>query len=189
MSIDDSIFGRIAVLSNYVRPDQLDECLKVQRQESPPRHLGRILLDRGYLNEEQLRIILEIRRNKARRNLRKNEDLRQTDTSFGKLARDAGYITLDDLEEAILEQQRLQHINLHFRLGEILVAKTKMKVGQVLEILARQGKRILICPLCDVHYNVPKFEAERAYQCAKCQVRLLEPKFLDTVAADAVLEG
>ena len=187
--MDESLLGRIAVFNKFVRQDQLDECLRIQRSESPPRQLGEILIERGLITGEQLQIILEIRRKKARKILRRPEEARKTDRSFGKLAVDAGYIGLDDLEDAILEQQRLDHLNLHFRIGEILVAKSKMQLTDVLEVLRRQGKRILICPVCDIHYNVVDFKNGKSYSCAKCQAQLLEPKFLETVAADAYIDG
>ena len=187
--MDESLLGRIAVFNKFVRQDQLEECLRIQRSESPPRQLGEILVERGALTEEQLQIILEIRRKKARKILRKPEEARKSDNVFGKIAVDLGYITLDDLEDAILEQQRLDHLNLHFRIGEILVAKSKMKLPEVLEILRRQGKRILICPICDIHYNIVAFKNGKSYSCAKCQAKLLEPKFLETVAADAYIDG
>jgi predicted Zn-ribbon and HTH transcriptional regulator len=186
---DETLFGRIAVLNNYLSWDQLEESLQIQRTESPPRRLGEILVDRGYLTQEQLRMILEIRRKKIRKLLRDPQEARESDKDFGELALRAGHITLDGLETAILEQERLSRLGLHFRLGEILVAKALMQVSDVLEILRRQGKRIMLCPMCDCHFNVLGFKAGRAYRCLKCQTDLLEPKFLDTVAVDAFIEG
>ena len=187
--MDENLLGRIAVFNKFVRQDQLDECLRIQRSQSPPRKLGEILIERGFLDHEQLQLILEIRRKRARKVQRKPEEARQCDCSFGRLSMEAGYIKLDDLEDAILEQQRLDHLNLHFRIGEILVAKSKMTLGDVLEVLRRQGKRILICPVCDIHYNVVEYKNGKSYSCAKCRAKLLEPKFLETVGADAYIDG
>lgn len=188
-SLDENIFGRIAVLNDYLRPEQLEECLQIQRSESPSRRIGDILLERGYLTQEQLRTILEVRRKKVRKVQRDPLELQETDRRFGELALAERLVGLDDLEEAILEQQRLLGIGLHFRIGEILVARSKMKPADVLRILRAQGKRILICPACDTHYNVREFREGRAYSCARCRAALFEPKFLDTVAVDALLDG
>jgi len=188
-SHDESLFGRIAVYGNYIRPDQLDECLRIQREESPPRPLGEILVARGCIDDEQLRMILEIRRKKGRRPSRRSDSARVEETQFGKLALSADMITMDDLEDAILEQQRLDSLNLHFRLGEILVTKGKLKPSDVLEILRRQGKRLLVCPVCDLHYNVKGFRNDKEYTCTRCPAKLLEPRHLDTVSADAYIEG
>lgn len=187
-SLDETLFGRIAVLNNYLRPDQLEECLKIQRAESPSRRIGDILLEKRYLTEEQLRTILEIRRKKSRKAQTNPAEVRQSDKAFGHLALQSGTITLDQLEEAILEQQRLDYLNLHFRLGEIMVAKGLLEASGVLGLLRRQGKRILLCPVCDIHYNVLKYQEGKGYRCTKCQADLMEPKFLDSVAVDALID-
>ena len=186
---EETLFGRIAFYGNYIRTDQLDECLRIQREESPHRPLGEICVARGYIDEEQLRMILEIRRKKGRRGPRRSDAAREQESQFGKLALAASLITMDDLEDAILEQQRLDGLNLHFRLGEILVTKGKMKPAEVLEILRRQGKRLLVCPVCDLHYNVKGFRNDKEYTCTRCPAKLLEPRYLETVAADAFIEG
>jgi hypothetical protein len=188
-SLDESLFGRIAVLNNYLRADQLEECLRIQRAESPPRRIGDILLEKKYLTEEQLRTILEIRRKKSRKSQANQGEVRENDKAFGHLALQSGLVNLDQLEGAILEQQRLKHLNLHFRLGEIMVAKRMLEASDVVRLLRSQGKQILLCPVCDIHYNVVRYQEGKGYRCNKCQSDLLEPKFLDTVAVDALIEG
>jgi hypothetical protein len=188
-SLDENIFGRVAILNNYLRPDQLDECLQIQRAAGPQRRIGDILREKGYLTEAQLKTILTIRQKKIRKVQRDLEELRKTDKSFGRLALQLGLITIDDLEAAILEQQRLSTLNLHFRLGEVFVANGKLQPSDVLDLLRRQGKRILICPVCDIHYNVVEYRENKVYRCVKCDTELSVPKFLDSVTVDAILEG
>lgn len=188
-SLDENIFGRIAVLNEYLKPEQLEECLQIQRAESSPRRIGDILLERGYLTQDQLKTILEIRRKKVRKVQRDPNDLRETDRRFGEMALAERLVSLDELEEAILEQGRLLTLGLHFRIGEILVARSKMRATDVLKILRNQGRRILICPACDTHFNVREFREGRAYSCSRCGSALFEPKFLDSVAVDALLDG
>jgi len=187
-SLDESIFGRIAVLNNYLRRDQLEECLRIQHSESPPRRIGDILLEKGYLTGEQLRTILEVRRKKARKLLRKPDEAAVNNKVFGALAVQSGMISLTDVEDAILEQERLLQLNLHFCLGEILVAREKITAEQAMDIIARQGKRILLCPVCDSHFNVVRFREDRRYQCPECRADLIQPRFLDSIAVDAVIE-
>ncbi len=187
-SLDESLFGRIAVFNNYLRQDHLDECLSVQRALSPPRPIGDLLLEKGYITREQLRTILEIRRKKLRKMQRKPEEARETNRAFGDFALGSGRISIDDLEEAVLEQQRLASMNLHFCLGEVLVARGKMSASDVLDILSQQGKCILLCPVCDAHYNVVKFRSGKTYRCVHCGTDLIKPKFLDTIAVDGVIE-
>ena len=96
-------------------------------------------------------------------------------------------ISLDDLEAALLEQERLSRLNLHFRLGEILVSQGALTVDDVLGVLAQQGKRILVCESCDAHYNVVSFEDGKAYRCSNANVNLPNRSNLDTVAVDALI--
>jgi hypothetical protein len=186
---DENLFGRIAVINGYLSWAQLEEGLRTQRAESPPRRLGEILLAKGYLTDEQLKMILEIRAKKVRKLLRDPQEARESDRSFGQMALQDGHVTLEDLETAILEQERLARLGLQFRLGEILVAKSLMTVSAVRDTLRRQGKQILLCPVCDAHYNILGLKAGRTYRCARCRTNLVEPKYLDTVAVDASIEG
>jgi hypothetical protein len=188
-SLDENILGRIAILNNYILPKQFEECLKIQRTEPTPRGIGEILRERGYLSPEHLDAILAIRKKKIRRSQRNNEDSRVKDRSFGEIALRESLISLDDLEDAILEQEKLLLMNLHFRLGEILVARSRLKVSDVLGVLHRQGKRILLCPACDVHYNMQGYREGKEYRCVHCNGPLEAPRFLETVAVDEVLQG
>lgn len=187
-TLDETLFGRIAVFNNYLRQDQLDECLIIQRTDATARCIGDILLEKRYITQEQLNTILEIRRKKIRKVPRKPEESRESNRAFGELAVSAGLISLDDLEGAVLEQQRLGQLNLHFCLGEVLVAQSKMSTSHVVDLLGQQGKCILLCPVCESHYNVIKYQARKLYPCPQCGAGLIQPKFLDTIAVDGVIE-
>ena len=186
---DDNLFGSVALLTQCVRHDRLQECLRLQRSESPHRSLGEILLERGYITKEQLQTVLEARRKRGKKQLAAPEDMASADRAFGQLAMSRGFVTVDDLESAVLEQHRLRGLNLRFGLGEIFVAKSKMKPSDVLEILSQQGKMVLLCPLCELHYNVVRFQKGKLYACPHCGAALLQPKFLETVAVDGVIQG
>jgi hypothetical protein len=186
-TLDETLFGRIAVLNEYLRKDQLEESLRIQRSESPPRNIGEILLQRGYITEEQFRTILEIRRKKVRKLQRKPAETRESNRTFGDLALTSGRITLADLEDAVLEQQRLALLNLRFFLGEVLVARCKLPAEVVLDILKEQGKTILVCALCDFHYNVVRYKEAKKYRCFQCDAELMRPTFLDTIAVDGII--
>ncbi len=133
-------------------------------------------------------MIREVRRKKARKMLRDHKEIERSERSFGQIALRRGRVTVDGLERAILEQERLRRLNLQFRLGEVMVALGLLPVEAVLEILAEQKKRILHCPACDGHYAVFDYREEGEYRCKKCGGSLTEPFFLDTVAVDGVIE-
>ena len=184
---DENLFSRITLINGYVTREQLDECMREQHDGGGRTPLGSILRDRGYLSDEQLEDILAIRRKKIRKYLRNPKETRECDKSFGQLAISIGNVSYDDLEDALLEQERLARLNLSFRLGEILVARGVMTVDTVLEILAKQGKRILVCPRCDCHFNAVDYDPTATYRCLKCQGELASPLYLDNVAVDALI--
>lgn len=185
---DENLFGRIAVLNDYVTPEQLEECLEVCRSSSSKLHIGRVLLERGYISREQFDRIVALRKKKVRRLLRKPDEAQETDREFGVIARQEGVLGLDALESAVLEQERLKRLNLHFSLSEVLLSRGEIEAAEVLEILAAQGRRVLGCPSCDCHYRVVDFAAGKTYLCTRCESELVQPKFLDSLMVDAVLE-
>ena len=91
--------------------------------------------------------------------------------------------------QAALDEALIRKPSSRKRIGEILVARSKMRVSDVLKILRSQGKRILICHACDTHFNVREFREGQTYACSRCGAPLFEPKFLDSVAVDAMLDG
>lgn len=187
--LDENIFGRIAVFHGFLRREQLKECLEEERSAAEGTDLGHILLRKGYLTEEQVGMIREIRRKKARKMLRDLRDIEQSERSFGQIALRKGLIGLRELEEALLEQDRLSKLNLQFRLGEVLVALGRLAADQVVDVLNEQGKRILQCPSCDYHYSVHNYPGQKDHRCKQCGDALVEPLFLDPVAVDGVIGG
>jgi rRNA maturation endonuclease Nob1 len=183
---DENLYGRIALFHGFLRREQLRECLEEERA-TPGADLGKILLAKGYLTEEQLGIIQDIRRKKARKVMRDLKEVERNEKCFGQIALSGRFIDHGDLERAVLEQERLRRLNLHFRLGEVLVALGILSVEDVLEILAEQKKRILLCRACDCHYSVFGYRPEEEYRCKECGGALVEPLFLDTVAVDGVI--
>ena len=185
---DENLFGRIGVFNGFLRREQLEECLEEERTAPGGKDLGQILLRKGYITEEQLGMIQEIRRKKVRKMLRDMKEIERSEKTFGQIALQRKLISLPDLEAAILEQERLRRMNLQLRLGEILVSMGLIEEPEVLEILKEQKKRILHCQTCDFHFNVYDFREGETYRCRKCGDLLREPLFLDPIAVDGVID-
>jgi aspartate ammonia-lyase len=55
----ERLFGVVAMGLGMITREQLDECLRIQREEADEGHLlGTIMLDRGYLTEKQIQEVL-----------------------------------------------------------------------------------------------------------------------------------
>jgi twitching motility protein PilT len=65
MSDPSALFGRLAVETGYVKPEQVQLCLRVQAQLGNKHHLGALMVNRGYLTEQQLKEILALQEQRA----------------------------------------------------------------------------------------------------------------------------
>lgn len=59
MMLEDTLCGKIALKNGLVTKEQLVECLQEQRRNPKLGPIGQIMLDKGYLNDQQLEAILK----------------------------------------------------------------------------------------------------------------------------------
>jgi hypothetical protein len=185
---EDSLFGKIALHNNFVSPEQLEECLVRQREADTPKLLGMIMLERGYITRDQLRLILEYQKKNLQRPAT-DPDEQKEDIAFGFLAVKLGYTTLDRVYECVREQARMARLGLYFRLGEIFVNRGYLSAEQVGDILARQNKTILECPSCASRYNVIGYQPGRDVRCTKCSTPLTPPSDPTSITVDEALDA
>ena len=105
------------------------------------------------------------------------------DRSFGQIALERGWIEVAQLEEALLEQERLRRLRLNFRIGEVLVRMEALNVDQAREILREQGFDLSCCRDCDALVEGASAEGKSG-RCPICDGELRPPVFLDPVPAD-----
>ncbi|MBI4612139.1 MAG: hypothetical protein HY720_00855 [Planctomycetes bacterium] len=173
MRPEDNLLGKIAVAFGFVSPEEMEECVRIQRDGGNPHLLGTILLERGYLTRDELRDLLEFQKEKlSSTDTRKVE--READRMFGFLAIQLGLLSQDDIRAACAEQAQLAKRGLRFRLGEVLVGRGLLTRGQVEEILRRQQGYLVICPKCDKRHIVFDREPGEKFEC-DCGRELLVP--------------
>lgn len=110
------LFGEILVEKGHCTKEQVDHALTVQKDA--PRHLGLIMIDLGYVSEEQVRDGLEAR-------YRLHDVLVEW-----------GYLTWEQMEEALND-----HKVTGKRLGQILVDKGLLHHEDVAGVLAEAQRR------------------------------------------------
>lgn len=186
---DENLFGRIALLNNYLTKEELERCIEVQREGGSSKSIGQVLLEEGYLTSDQLGRILDIRKKKVRRFLRSADDSALVDRELGRLLLARGLLDLEGLESAVLEQQYLRQLNLHFSLSEVLVSRGQVAVEDIQEVYVERGWKMGRCPTCDGHFRVVEFSPDEEYRCPRCQTVLESPAFLDSVMVDGVIGG
>jgi hypothetical protein len=182
----DMLFSSLAVGSGKVTGAQLEEIQKLQREQHHYKSIGRLMVEKGYLKRADVRVLLS----------RQEENLKEAvgvhsagsgETLFGAVAVMKRYTTLSQVEECLEEQRRLRRLGIFLRLGEILISRKYMTVGQVLTVLKRQHTQMLYCSRCKKKFNVTAFSNRKRFFCNVCGGDLVEPEVIDSVGVDDIL--
>lgn len=179
------LFGKIALSQGFCTQQQIEECSRLQLQlqspHQPAPRLGDLLVEKGYLSPEQHAKILQVQQ----QNLDLVDPLvkkRKEAILFGKLAVKQGLVTEDEVNQAL----RLQAEPGEQRsLGEILVAKGFLTSIQVKEVLNKQLKKIMSCPVCKLSFTVLTLSEGKKIDCPKCKGPLKDGKPSDSTRTDA----
>ncbi len=107
-----------------------------------------VIQKESLLCPEKVESLVKRVRNQMRRIHAELPETRVIDGRFGRIAVSAGWISSQDLENALLEQSRLRRIGLKFRLGEVLFKMDLLSRQQVESVLEKQGQRSKACPDC-----------------------------------------
>ena len=87
---------------------------------------------------------------------------------FGSLAVTQRLLRREQLVEALRDQELAARRGPRPRLGEVLVARGRLKPQQVLGVLAAQGKQIVRCPVCQTYYNARDLGVGARINCPCC---------------------
>lgn len=144
--------ARLSVEEGYLTGNQLTECFALMRGATGG--LERILVNLGYLTQEEVAELLEeVDRLPARAPL------------FAEIARDQGFATEAQVQEALRLKMELAANNVHRYVGEILVERRVLSPSQVAQVLAQQGKVSLQCSACGYRFNA---QHGNGYACPEC---------------------
>ncbi len=62
--MEENLFGQILINFNLLTKEQLDKAVEMQKRANPPRMLGELLVELGYLDEKSLKSILSVQKRK-----------------------------------------------------------------------------------------------------------------------------
>lgn len=183
-SDSDLLFGKIAIELTFCTEAQVERCVGIQAKSQSGQALGRYLVDEGFLTEDQHAKVLEVQR---RRMLRKDPITQSSkeEILFGRLAVREGLLSVEQMNACLRLQGRPGEKR---TLGEILVAQKLLTPEQVKSLLARQSKRIMSCPNCQVSFTVHSISRDKKLTCPRCKGPLLEGKPSDSVRTDGELK-
>lgn len=185
--MDEILLGKLALQEGYLTQAHLVGLLREQGA-CPGKALTELLVERHFLSKEELDGLL--RRQAA--NLERPSDYSPEPrhlTLLGKEAVRRGWITQDELNEAIRDQGVLEAEGNLKRLGEVLVEKGYLSHAQVVELLGRQGKTLASCPTCGGQYNVAGAGDPAGARCPKCGTSLAPAQAASRIAAAGTFFG
>jgi len=166
------LVGQIALDLQLLTRDQLQECLDFQAGQAQPKPVGTLLVQNGFLTEEQLGRVME----EQKRRLAESVPFAPAprgELSFGRLLVQGGHASQERVNEALRAQQDLADRGIRKRLGELLVESGHLASEVVPALLKLQGKALMSCTFCGTHINVIRSIAE-GYPCRRCGMPLAE---------------
>lgn len=108
---------------------------------------------------------------------------------FGEIALEEGYLSLEVLAATLLQQEMLRTQGDRKLLGQILFEQEKLSNRQIIQILQRQKKVILVCSQCETPFNVINKEPGKDYSCLMCGSTLQFPRTALSTAIAGEIQG
>ena len=92
----------------------------------------------------------------------------EAETPLGEVALFRGYVTPDQLEECLQEQERLTASGESRPIGEILFSKGFLELKQFAEVLQVKRIRVHYCEPCHEIYDSSRHNSQVTIRCHKC---------------------
>jgi hypothetical protein len=169
------LFGSKLVRAGLASPEQVDECLEIQRRSRTPsgacRRLGDIMIERGYVSARQIHAFL-------------NGEVGVTGTRFGEVCLRLGLLNPGQLEAALLSQQQLRAAGRERHLGQLLAEMRLITAADVSSVLKIQGLESTECSKCRIDVNVPAGCPAADLRCPRCGRTLIYATEFEEVILD-----
>ncbi|MHC4661563.1 MAG: protein kinase domain-containing protein [Planctomycetota bacterium] len=178
------LFGKVALEYGFTTRDRVIECAREQETVRRDRKIGEIMVEKGYLSDEEVATILDLQRKSLELPMDETKQ-RKDQILFGRLLIAEGLITEEQLRDALKEKTRREQLGQKVQLGQILVEGGFLTVDQAQDMLFKQGKEILICPKCFTQYNVRLMDEKSEIRCKIDGTLLTVPTHLRDIAADS----
>ena len=62
--MEQNLFGQILINFNLITQEQLDKVVELQKKSNPPRFLGELLVEQGFIDDKSLKSILSVQKRK-----------------------------------------------------------------------------------------------------------------------------
>lgn len=124
----EPFFGQIAIEKTFINLQQLDECLRIQKRMYPPKKIGDILADRGYLTQEQVDEVLTAL---GKPRAKTGAAIKIDDETFEKNVVIKGFASPRHIKEAKQIQEVMKKKGKEMTLADIMIAKRYITLTQL----------------------------------------------------------
>jgi len=176
--INQFMIGKLIADNHIATRAQVDECMRAQGEMESPMPLGTLLLERGYITEDQLDLILKLQRS-FRRGVPEPAD------GVDRAAEDSllGLVILLKQLSARGEVRRCMEVysqieekcGSYLRLGKVLVQKAYLASAEMDDIQQYRSGKSLVCGVCGDQFAVSSTERKTVFRCASCGLLLAFP--------------
>ncbi len=171
--------GRLAVANQILSQEALDECLATQDDSGRP--LSLILIDRGYLDDKEIELLVDLYQRKKERTAEPFGDRELEDVLFANLAVTGGHVDLEDLVACVGEREKGGEDARRITLGQMLVKKKVLGVQNFLELARQTEDQTFQCWQCGSQERLGGQRAGREFACAACGAELRVPRMKDLI--------
>ena len=179
---NEILFGRIAIHNGLITVEQLEECLDLQRERAPSKHVGQVMIERGLVDASQARAIVTIQRRKLRRGRRPGRG--EEERRFAEKLASDGVVDRASLERAKAAQAEMESKGLYPALGDILIQQGVLSLRRLHEEQTKFTRTELQCIKCGKKYRATGFHPWKEALCRKCGGRLAPPGGAACLSAD-----
>lgn len=158
----DYLIGEMALHHLLLKPAQLEIAIQQQIDERFVRPLGGILIELGFLAPGSLEALLE----KQRMEIEEFERKAPFGSLFGKSAVAKGFVTKEQLTQAMRAQARKHARGVPCKLGQVMLEQRLLSIQQFWDILHEQGD--LRCGACNEVIDKPWFR-DTTVLCSNCR--------------------
>jgi hypothetical protein len=156
------LLGELAVHHGHLTEEQLDACLQKQIDERYARPLGEVMLSMELIERTALEALLMVQRS----SLEAFENAAQHGGLFGKSALVKGFVTQEQLSQAVRAQARSHARGAKAKLGQVMMDLGLITINQFWDILREQGD--FLCGTCRQKIVAPWFRGATV-MCENCK--------------------
>ncbi|MHC4606371.1 MAG: hypothetical protein ACYTAF_05505, partial [Planctomycetota bacterium] len=156
---EDVLFGRIVVRQKLATADQVNECLRAQASHRDAKSLGEVMVEQGYISQEQVKHILAHQLKKIMRCSSCDLNFTVVSSTGGKNAR------CPRCKGALEEVKKEQSVATD---GEFETMQVRSVRAKITEVVAPDAKPVRArCVICDCTFE-SKLDLTGRARCPQC---------------------